>query len=122
MADLAQIKRTSNLNGDSLPNAIAAPNPVADDDAPLPEPDDDEVGPAPSPSRAPSGWVWQGKLPAAFWKAATIFSFGVNLVLVIAVLGLALMMFQIKQAIAQPLLSGLHTSFVQMDAAHIVTT
>ncbi len=30
--------------------------------------------------------------------------------------------FQIKRAIAQPLVGGLHTSFLQMDGAHIVTT
>src|SRR5262245_27414713 len=106
MSDVTNIQsseRLDDLNGDGAPA----------DDAPLPEPQN---------AKSPARWVWQGKLPDAFWKAATLFSFAINLVLVVAVLGLGLLVFQIKAAIAQPLLGGLHSSFLQMDAAHIVTT
>src|SRR4029077_5001057 len=87
-----------------------------DDDAPAAPPVDKSRD-----GSGPARWVWQGKLPDAFLEAAQLLSFAVNLVLVVAVLGLGLLVFQIKAAIAQPLLGGLHTSFVQMDAAHIVT-
>ena len=122
MADLTQIQpneRQDSLNGDSAPSDAAGDAAFADD-APLPKPLSDK---APTRSRlARSRWVWQGKMPDAFWKAATVFSFAINLVLVVAVLGLGLLVFQIKAAIAQPLLGGLHTSFLEMDASHIVTT
>jgi hypothetical protein len=62
------------------------------------------------------------KLPEAFWKFATVFSFVVNLVLVIVLLLVAGLVFGIKGAIAKPLIGGLHSSFVQMDQAHIKTT
>jgi hypothetical protein len=75
-----------------------------------------------APSTAAGRWLWQGKLPNAFWRAAVLFSFMVNLVLVLVVAVLALMVFQIKDGVVQPLVGGLHTSFNQMDAAHIVTT
>jgi hypothetical protein len=58
----------------------------------------------------------------AFWKFATIFSFVVNLILVVVLLVLLGLLFQIKNAIAQPLVGGLHDSFVEMDNASIVTT
>ena len=62
------------------------------------------------------------KLPEAFWKFATVFSFVVNLVLVIVLLVVAGLVFFIKGAIAQPLIGGLHSSFVEMDQAHIRST
>ena len=62
------------------------------------------------------------KLPEAFWKFATLFSFVVNLVLVIVLLVVAGLAFFIKGAIAQPLIGGLHSSFVEMDQAHIRST
>lgn len=124
MADIPQIKRSHRPSAgqDSVrddPVAADRPDPAAEDHTPLPAPDGDQPGTAPGPARA--RWVWQGKLPDAFWKTATLFSLVVNLALVIGLILLGLMIFQIKQAIAQPLVGGLHTSFVQMDAAHIVT-
>jgi hypothetical protein len=62
------------------------------------------------------------QLPERAWRAAIVFSFAVNLGLVVALLFLTLALFEIKRAIAQPLVGGLHASFVQMDSAHIVTT
>ena len=64
----------------------------------------------------------QLKIPQAAWNSMIVFSFIVNLVLVIVVLVLGILLFNIKNAIAQPLIGGLHSSFVQMDNAHIVTT
>jgi hypothetical protein len=61
------------------------------------------------------------KIPQAAWNSMIVFSFAVNLVLVIVVLVLGILLFSIKNAIAQPLIGGLHSSFVQMDNAHIVT-
>lgn len=64
----------------------------------------------------------QLKIPQAVWNSMIVFSFAVNLILVIVVLVLGILLFSIKNAIAQPLIGGLHSSFVQMDNAHIVTT
>ena len=64
----------------------------------------------------------QWKIPEAFWKFATVFSFVVNLVLIIVLLLVVGLVFEIKQAIAKPLIGGLHTSFVDMDQAHITTS
>lgn len=61
------------------------------------------------------------KIPQAVWNSMIVFSFAVNLILVVVVLVLGVLLFSIKNAIAQPLLGGLHSSFVQMDNAHIVT-
>lgn len=48
-----------------------------------------------------------------------LFSFIVNLVLIIVVVVLALTIFDIKNNIASPLLTGLHSSFVGLDEATI---
>jgi hypothetical protein len=42
--------------------------------------------------------------------------------LIIVLLLVAGLVFEIKQAIAKPLVGGLHTSFVDMDQAHITTS
>src|SRR5260221_13092821 len=101
MADLPHINRKNSPNGDSTPIATPLQDPIADDVAPLPEPepdDDDEVPAATGPSRGRSRWMWQGKVPEAFWKAAPLFSFGVNLILVLALPALGLLVFHIKMA------------------------
>lgn len=67
-------------------------------------------------------WLWQGKVKDAFWKFATLFSFLVNFILVLVLLFVVILLFDIKNAIAQPLVGGLYGSFVQMDTSHIVTT
>jgi len=66
---------------------------------------------------------WSGlKLGDAFWKFATLFSFVVNLILVLVLAVVVMLLFTIKNSIAQPLVGGLYGSFVQMDNASIVTT
>ena len=64
----------------------------------------------------------QWKFPDAFWKIATLFSFVVNFVLIIVLVQVAGLLFDINNAIALPLIGGLHTSFVEMDQAHITTS
>jgi hypothetical protein len=68
---------------------------------------------------ARSGWLWQGQVSQAFWRVATLFSFVVNLALVIVVVLLAQQTFTIKNAILTPLLGGLQQNFVLMDEARI---
>ncbi|MEO8396322.1 MAG: hypothetical protein ABI700_25240 [Chloroflexota bacterium] len=48
-----------------------------------------------------------------------IFSFIVNIVLIVVVLGLVLFIFDIKDNIVTPLVTGLHSSFVGLDEATI---
>jgi hypothetical protein len=62
------------------------------------------------------------KLGDAFWKFATLFSFAVNLILILVLAVVVMLIFNIKNSIAQPLVGGLYGSFVQMDNASIVTT
>ena len=56
------------------------------------------------------------------WRFMVIFSFIVNIILVIVLLGLGLLLFDIKNNIAEPLVGGLHGSFVGLDEATIDTT
>ena len=58
----------------------------------------------------------------SFQNFAILFSLAINLVLVVVVIILGLSVFELKRAIAGPLIGGLHDSFVQMDKAHIKTT
>lgn len=55
----------------------------------------------------------------AIWRFMVIFSFIVNIVLVIVVIALAATLFDIKNNILTPLVSGLHSSFVGLDEATI---
>ncbi len=64
---------------------------------------------------APSGWD-------RFQKFAVLFSFVMNLILLLVVLTLGVFFFQIKNAVAKPLLGGLYNGFVAMDQAHITST
>jgi hypothetical protein len=61
-------------------------------------------------------------IAGTFWKFAIIFSFVLNVILVLVLLGLGALIFEIKNQIAQPLIGGLHSNFVAMDQASIVTT
>ncbi len=58
----------------------------------------------------------------AFQNLVTIFSFIINLVLILVVIILLMLIFDIKNGIAQPLIGGLHSSFVGLDEARIITT
>ncbi len=53
------------------------------------------------------------------WRFMVIFSFIVNLILVIVLLALGVLIFEIKNQVAQPLVNGLHSSFVGLDQATI---
>ncbi|MFN8376074.1 MAG: hypothetical protein U0694_24765 [Anaerolineae bacterium] len=54
-----------------------------------------------------------------FWRFMIIFSFIVNFVLVVVLLVLGLFIFDIKNQIAQPLVTGLHQTAVGLDNATI---
>lgn len=54
-----------------------------------------------------------------FWRFMVIFSFIVNIILVVVLLVLGILIFEIKNQVAQPLVSGLHSSFVGLDSATI---
>jgi hypothetical protein len=54
-----------------------------------------------------------------FWRFMVIFSFVVNVILVITLLVLLLVIFDIKKNIAQPLIQGLHSSFVGLNDSTI---
>lgn len=76
-----------------------------------------------SATAAPAKSQRQGsKMGEGFKNFAILFSFVMNTILVLVLVGLGLYMFDIKRAIAGPLVGGLHDSFVQMDQAHIKTT
>jgi hypothetical protein len=124
MAEIPNITHSDSpiRNRDSAPCEAAA-SAVDDEPFGVDEAPEDSLGDGSALSGpAPARWIRQGKMPDAFWKAATLFSFAINLGLVIALIALGLMVFRIKQGIARPLITGLHTNFVQMDAAHIVTS
>lgn len=62
--------------------------------------------------------MWRG-IRKFIWRFMVIFSFIVNLVLVIVLVVLLLLIFDIKNNIAQPIVNGLHSSFVGLDSATI---
>jgi hypothetical protein len=53
------------------------------------------------------------------WRFMVIFSFIVNIVLILVLITLGLLIFEIKNEVAQPLITGLHSSFVGLDDATI---
>lgn len=53
------------------------------------------------------------------WRFMIIFSFIVNIVLVVVVIALAALLFDIKNNVVTPLVAGLHSSFVGLDQATI---
>jgi hypothetical protein len=57
-----------------------------------------------------------------FKTIAILFSFIVNFVVILVLLFVVLLIFQIKNGIAQPLINGLYSSFAGLDQAKIVTT
>jgi hypothetical protein len=60
-------------------------------------------------------------LTGNFWRFAVLFSFGVNVILLLVLLVLVGFIFQIRNEIAQPIVGGLHQSFEEMQQASIVT-
>ncbi len=53
------------------------------------------------------------------WRMMIVFSFVVNLILVVVLLALGVLIFEIKNNVADPLIGGLHGSFVGLDQATI---
>lgn len=53
------------------------------------------------------------------WRFMIVFSFIVNIVLLVVVIGLAALLFDIKNNVVTPLVAGLHSSFVGLDQATI---
>lgn len=54
-----------------------------------------------------------------FWRFMVIFSFIVNLILVIVLVGAVIFIFEIKKGIADPLIGGLHSTAVGLENATI---
>lgn len=67
-------------------------------------------------------WIWQGRPWQAFKGFAILFSFTMNLVLLIGLLLAAPYILPAVDAIATPLVGGLSESFQQMGAARIERT
>lgn len=59
------------------------------------------------------------RLRRGIWRFLIVFSIVFNVVLLVLVLALGILIFDIKQNIAQPLVEGLHSSFVGLDQATI---
>lgn len=74
---------------------------------------DGQTQPKPKPEPRP--------LVGEFWRFAVLFSFGMNIVLLLVVAGLLGLVFQITGQVAEPLVGGLHDSFIEMQQASIVT-
>ncbi len=53
------------------------------------------------------------------WRSMIIFSFIVNIILVVVVIALAVLLFDIKNNVVTPLVAGLHSSFVGLDESTI---
>lgn len=53
------------------------------------------------------------------WRFMVVFSFIVNIILLVVLLALGIFIFDIKENIANPLVSGLHSSFVGLNTATI---
>jgi hypothetical protein len=69
-----------------------------------------------------SNWTWQSRPWQAFKTAAILFSFTINLVLLLVLLIAAPLILPIVNDIARPLVGGLNQSFVEMGEATIVRT
>ncbi len=79
----------------------------------------------PAEPRRPSRWtrfLWQGRFMPAFWTLASILSLIVNVILIVIILVLATQLFNLKKLVGDELIGGLHSNFVKMDQASIVTT
>lgn len=67
-------------------------------------------------------WIWEGKLWSAFKNTAIFVSFGLNMVLLVFLILATLYILPTTNKIAEPLVGGLHQSFVDMSEAHITRT
>jgi hypothetical protein len=67
-------------------------------------------------------YLWQGKIGPAFWTVASLFSLGVNIILVVALVLLGRQVFALKSLLSQQLIGGLYQNFVLMDQATITSS
>lgn len=67
-------------------------------------------------------WFWSGKPWQAFKNFALIFSFLLNVLFFIALVLVLVNVIPVVNGIAEPIVSGLNQSFVEIGAAHIVRT
>ena len=67
-------------------------------------------------------FLWQGKLLPAFWTVMSVFSFVVNIVLLVLLVALSQQVTGLKDVISSQLLTGLSENFAAMDEAVIETT
>ena len=67
-------------------------------------------------------FFWQGKFAPAFWTVAGLFSIGLNIILIVAVIILGQQLFALNGLIEDGLIGGLYDNFVAMDEATIVTS
>jgi hypothetical protein len=72
--------------------------------------------------RSANRFLWGGKMRQAFWDLAGLSSLVVNVVLIVILVLLAKEVFSLKRLVQDQLIGGLHSNFVKMDEAHIVTT
>lgn len=61
------------------------------------------------------------KILPAFWTIASVLSFAVNIILILALLTIGRELFTLKSMIGDQLLGGLYENFIAMDQAHIQT-
>ncbi len=66
-------------------------------------------------------WLWQGRFGPAFWTLGALFSFALNIVLIVTVLLLLQHVFTLKALVQDQLLGGLAENFRKMDEAVIRT-
>jgi hypothetical protein len=69
-----------------------------------------------------SRFFWQGKFGPAFWTITGIISIIVNLILIVALVVIGQQLFALNEIVEYGLIGGLHSNFVAMDEATIVTT
>jgi hypothetical protein len=67
-------------------------------------------------------FFWQGKLAPAFWTITGIISITVNIILIVALILIGQQLFALNAIVEDNLIGGLHSNFVAMDEATIVTT
>jgi len=66
--------------------------------------------------------VWQGKFGPAFWTITGVISLFVNIILIVIVVILGQQLFTLNEIVEYGLIGGLHSNFVAMDEATIITT
>jgi len=67
-------------------------------------------------------WIWSGKPWQAFKNVAVLFSFTMNVVLLVFLIITALFVLPIIKQVAAPVVDGLNDTFVDMGDAHIRET